>query len=402
MNATRQDRTSGGPLEAYRFFVEIGELKPDVQQEQAAERLQVLHDELAVYEARRHTGSLFKRIFSKRTVGEGAPQGVYLYGDVGRGKSMIMDLFFDTAPVASKRRSHSHDFMQDCHDEIHRWRQLSGKERRREMGSKATDDPIPPLADKIARDAHLLCFDEFQVTDVADAMLLGRLFEALFARGVVVVATSNRMPDDLYEGGLNRQLFLPFIDMLKDRLDMLELTGPTDYRLDRIKGVPTYYSPVDEDSTNALRAAFFKMTDRDVEDADSVPSEELEVKGRKLFVPKSSKGVAVFSFKRLCANPLGPADFLAIAWRFHTVFVVAIPQLSADKRNEAKRFVTLIDTLYENNVKLFCSAAVSPQDLYPAGDGAFEFSRTVSRLEEMQSEAYLARGHGVQQNNSAE
>jgi len=401
LSNTNKDRISGGPLEAYRFFVEIGELRPDVQQEQAAERLQVLHDELAVYEARRHTGSLFKRIFKTWARSSSAPQGVYLYGDVGRGKSMIMDIFYDTAPVASKRRSHSHDFMQDCHDEIHRWRQMDAKARKQHAGY-AGDDPIPPLADKIAREAHLLCFDEFHVTDVADAMLLGRLFEALFARGVVVVATSNRMPDDLYEGGLNRQLFLPFIEMLKDRLDLLELTGPTDYRLDRIKGMPTYYHPIDEASTNALRAAFFKMTDRDVEDAASVPSEELEVKGRKLFVPKSSKGVAVFSFKRLCANPLGPADFLAISWRFHTVFIVAIPQLTKDKRNEAKRFVTLIDTLYENNVKLFCSAAVPAAELYAEGDGAFEFSRTVSRLEEMQSEDYLARGHGIQQNISAQ
>ncbi|HKJ75154.1 MAG TPA: cell division protein ZapE, partial [Alphaproteobacteria bacterium] len=217
----------------------------------------------------------------------------------------------------------------------------------------------------------------------------------LFDLGVTMVATSNRPPDDLYKDGLNRALFLPFIELLKDRTDVVELDGPTDYRLDRLSGLPVYYTPVNQETSDALATAFFRMTDHDVADRASVPTAEIEVQGRKLFVPKSLKGVAVFSFKRLCHNPLGAADYLAIARRYHTVFVVAIPQMGTDRRNEAKRFTTLIDALYENNVKLFCSAAVRPNELYPSGDGSFEFARTVSRLIEMQSDDYLARGHGV-------
>ena len=226
-------------------------------------------------------------------------------------------------------------------------------------------------------------------------MILGRLYEKLFEKGVVIVSTSNRPPDDLYKGGLNRDLFVPFIEMIKTDMDVTKLSGGKDYRYQRIKGLQTYYTPVNTETTDALRKVFWALTDRDVGDPATVPSDEIEVKGRKLFVPKAAMGAAVFSFKRLCANPLGAADYLAIAWRYHTVFIVAIPKMEKENRNEAKRFVTLIDILYENNVKLFCSAEVLPEDLYPAGDGSFEFSRTVSRLHEMQSKEYLEKGHAV-------
>jgi len=230
---------------------------------------------------------------------------------------------------------------------------------------------------------------------VADAMILGRLFTALWDQGVVTVATSNRMPEDLYKGGLNRQLFLPFIDLVRARLDVVELSGPTDYRLDRLGGAPVYYAPISDEATRALSETFYRLTDHEVGDRSAVGPEEIEVKGRKLFVPIGSRGVAVFSFKRLCENPLGAADYLAIAWRYHTVIIVGIPRMGPEKRNEAKRFVTLIDALYENNVKLLCSAAAPPDELYDAGDGSFEFQRTASRLMEMQSADYLARGHAV-------
>ena len=325
---------------------------------------------------------------------KGVPKGLYVYGGVGRGKSMLMDLFYELAPVKAKKRVHFHEFMLDIHARLKEWRGMSAKERAARGGRVVGDDPIPPVARQIAMEATLLCFDEMQVTDIADAMVLGRLYKELLERGVVIVATSNRVPDDLYKGGLNRQLFLPFIEMIKSQFEVVPLDGPTDYRYDRLKGVDTYYTPIDEVSTAKLSEAFFRLTDRDVENRDKVPSDELTVQGRKLFVPKAARGVAVFSFKRLCANALGSADYLAIARAYHTVIMVAIPQMGPENRNEAKRFVTFIDALYEHGVKFLCSAAVPPADLYEAGDGHFEFERTVSRLMEMQSEDYLHRGHG--------
>ncbi|MBL4836248.1 MAG: AFG1 family ATPase, partial [Kordiimonadaceae bacterium] len=316
------------------------------------------------------------------------------YGGVGRGKSMLMDLFYEIAPLKAKRRVHFHEFMLEVHVRLKEWRGLSGKERAARGGRASEDDPIAPVARQIAAEATLLCFDEMQVTDIADAMVLSRLFTEMLECGVIVVATSNRLPDDLYKDGLNRQLFLPFIERLKEEFDVVSLNGPTDYRYDRLQGVDTYYAPVNAETTAKLSAAFFRLTDRDVDNKDKVPSEELTVQGRRLFVPKAARGVAVFSFKRLCANPVGAADYLTIARAYHTVIMVAIPQLSKAKRNEAKRFVTFIDALYEHGVKFLCSAAVPPAELYPAGDGSFEFERTVSRLMEMQSENYLHRGHG--------
>ncbi|WND01625.1 cell division protein ZapE [Temperatibacter marinus] len=391
-----------GPLETYHEMARIGEITIDQDQLRVVEHLERLFSELKDYPevAGRSKGLAMRswrmmKMFSWGNRKLIAPKGLYLHGGVGRGKSMLMDLFYDCAPVRFKRRVHFHDFMLDVHARLKVWNDMSTKERAA-MGSRATgDDPIPPVARQLAQEATLLCFDEMQVTDIADAMVLARLFGELLDRGVVVISTSNRVPDDLYKDGINRQLFLPFIERIKKDFDVVPLDGPTDYRLGRMKGLQTYYSPLNEESTDALRAAFFKLTDRNVEDADQVPTDMVEVQGRKVFVPKAARGVAVFSFKRLCAAALGAADYLAIARRYHTIIMVAIPKLGPHNRNEAKRFVTFIDALYENGVKFLCSSEAEAVDLYKEGDGAFEFERTVSRLMEMQSEDYLKRGHGA-------
>ncbi len=392
-----------GPLAAYEQLEKEGEIRSDPDQLRVLECFERLYADLSEYpEVGKRSGGLtlkswrLSNFFRWSGGDKTPPKGIYVYGGVGRGKSMIMDLFYDVAPVKSKKRVHFHEFMLDVHAKMKEWRSLSGKERAARGGRASEDDPIPPVARQLAADATLLCFDEMQITDIADAMVIGRLFKEMLECGVVVVATSNRPPDDLYKDGLNRQLFLPFIERLKSDFDVVSLNGPTDYRYDRLKGVQTYYFPVDKETTAKLSAAFFRLTDRDVGNREKVPSDELMVQGRKLFVPKAARGVAVFSFKRLCANPLGAADYLAIARTYHTVIMVAIPELSREKRNEAKRFVTFIDALYEHGVKFLCSAAVEPEKLYPSGDGSFEFERTVSRLMEMQSEDYLARGHGVE------
>ena len=385
--------TGDGPLAAYEALRARGDLKPDAAQQAVVRRLDRLHLDLMKW--RPEGGGFLDKLLGRSRKPDAPPRGIYMHGDVGRGKSMLMDLFFAGAPVEAKRRVHFHAFMLEVHGRIHAWRQMSQAEREQAAGKGAGDDPIPPLAREVAREARLLCFDEFQVTDVADAMILARLFTALWGQGVVTVATSNRPPEDLYKDGLNRQLFLPFIDLVRTRLDVVALDGPTDYRLERLGGAPVYYTPISEEATRALSETFYRMTDHEVGDRAAVGPEELEVQGRTLFVPIASRGVAVFSFKRLCCNPLGAADYLAIAWAYHTVIVVGIPKMGPDMRNEAKRFVTLIDALYENNVKLLCSAAAPSKHLYDAGDGSFEFHRTASRLNEMQSADYLARGHAV-------
>lgn len=397
-----QSASEHGPLAAYRALEAEGEIKPDDDQLRIINHFERLYSELCDYPeiGDRSKGLSIKswrlaHFFRWSGGDKKPPRGLYIYGGVGRGKSMLMDLFYEVAPLKAKKRVHFHEFMLDVHARMKAWRTMGGKERAALGGRASEDDPIPPVARQMATEATLLCFDELQVTDIADAMILSRLFNELMDRGVVVVATSNRPPDDLYKDGLNRPLFVPFIDKIKDSFDVLTLDGPTDYRYDRLKGVETYYSPVNAETTAKLSDAFFRLTDRDVENRDKVPSDELTVQGRSLFVPKAARGVAVFSFKRLCANALGSADYLAVARAYHTVILVAIPQLSKDKRNEAKRFVTLIDALYEHGVKFLCSAAVPPAELYPAGDGAFEFERTVSRLMEMQSKEYLHRGHGI-------
>jgi cell division protein ZapE len=273
--------------------------------------------------------------------------------------------------------------MLEIHAALHAAREASG------------EDPIPRVVALVASRARLLALDEMQVKDVADAAILSRLFTGLFERGVTVVTTSNRAPDDLYKDGLNRQLFLPFIALIKVRCTVETLDGPIDYRLQRLGGAPTWYTPNGARATKLTSDAFFRLTDFPVANREMVPAETLTVHGgRTLFVPKSAKGVAVFSFARLCRRPLGAADYLTIARHYHTVFIVGIPVMTPENRNEAARFVTLIDALYEYKVKLIASADAEPPQLYPAGDGAFEFERTVSRLMEMQSAEYLALGHG--------
>ncbi len=378
-----------GPLATYRELVQAGELEADAAQLNAAEHLELLHLRLEDYE-RQGTRGFFS--FLNSSSRENKPQGTYLHGDVGRGKSMLMDLFFEHAPTAPKQRVHFHSFMLETHKAIAAWRSLGDKERSRQVNfvKDAGDDPIAPVARGIAQSATLLCFDEFQVSDITDAMILSRLFEALFDEGVIVVATSNRAPDALYEGGLNRQLFVPFIDLVKTHMDVVHLNAPVDYRLSRISGAPVYYFPLSEEADACMDAAWRRLTD-----CDAGAREELEVQGRKFIVPQAAKGAARFSFDDLAGQPLGAADYLALAQHFHTVLIDRIPCMRREQRNEAKRFVTLIDALYNNHVKLICSADGGPDELYEQGDGAFEFARAASRLVEMQSEDYLAHGHAI-------
>lgn len=361
----------------YAELTAAGELRPDPDQGAAVEILDDLAEELAETKNR---GSLIWRLAGRM---KAPPAGIYMWGGVGRGKSMLMDLAFQCIPYAPKRRVHFHEFMQEVHERLR-------AERAKEEG-----DPIPPVARAIAAEAKLLCFDEMVINNSADAMILSRLFSQLLEAGVTVITTSNRPPKDLYLGGLNRELFLPFIALIERELKVVPLNGPTDYRLHRLGGMPTWYVPNGPDATKALAEAFFRLTDYPVEDRAKVPTEELRLPGgRTLHVPKSLKGVAVFSFKRLCGEARGAADYLAIARHFHTIILVGIPKLGPENRNEAARFVTLIDALYEHKVKLLAAADASPQDLYVHGDGAFEFERTASRLLEMQSADYLALGHG--------
>jgi len=362
----------------YHELVAAGELKPDPDQAMAAARLAEIQLKLESVPLR---GGLLQRWFGR------APDPVrwlYIWGGVGRGKSMLMDLFFDSVAIDRKRRAHFHEFMLDIHARLK-------VEREKEKG-----DPIPPVVTALADQARLLCFDEMVVNNMADAAIMSRLFAGLFDAGVTVVTTSNRHPDDLYKDGLNRQLFLPFIDLVKQRLDVMALDGPTDYRRDRLGNARTWLVPNGPEATAALSETFFRLTDYPPEDRAHVPSADIDVgAGRSLHVPKSLKGVAVFSFKRLCAEARGAADYLAIARRYHSVIMVGIPILGPHNRNEAARFVTLIDALYEYRVKLLAAADAVPDALYPEGDGRFEFERTVSRLMEMQSEEYLAEGHGA-------
>ena len=367
-----------GMLARYERLVAAGELQADPDQRHAAERLDRLQKDLEA----ENSGGLLLQLFRAKKAN---PQGVYMWGGVGRGKSMLMDLFVETLGIEEKRRAHFHEFMLEVD---------------RRIAQRRTSDPGDPtgkVARDIAEDVRCLAFDEMVVTNTADAAIMARLFTALIRdQGVTVVTTSNRPPKDLYKDGLNRSLFLPFIDLVEEELDVLPLNGPTDYRLDRLGDIDTWHSPLGEKATAQVREAFFRLTDYAPEDADNVPSGEIDLGGgRTLHVPKSLKGVGVFSFRRLCGENRGASDYLALAHAFHTVIVVGIPAMSPDNRNEAIRFTKLIDALYENNVKLFATAAAAPENLYTSGDGAFEFERTVSRLKEMQSADYMARGHGA-------
>ena len=367
-------------LERYETLIADGELRADPDQRAGALRLQQMQDALQALPPR---GSLLWRLMAREAKPESI-RGLYMFGGVGRGKSMLMDLFYDSVRINRKIRVHFHEFMQDIHARL------------RVERDKMLGDPIPPVARQFTDNYRLIAFDEMVVNNSADAMIMSRLFTAIIESGVTVVATSNRPPDDLYKDGLNREHFLPFIALIKQRLDVQSLNGPTDYRLERLSGTETWHVPNGPQATAKLREAFFRLTDYPPDDAKNVPTAQVEISGgRTIHVPKSLKGVAVFSFKKLCGEARGAPDYLAIARRYHTIFLVGIPQLGPENRNEAARFVTLIDAMYEQKVKLIGAADASPGDLYSSGDGRFEFDRTISRLMEMQSDSYLALGHGA-------
>ena len=359
----------GTSLDGYRRRLAENEIEPDAAQAEVAARLDALDGKLASY---RPKNGMISKFFGKQ---QEPPKGLYIWGAVGRGKTMLMDLFFEETAFAPKRRAHFHEFMADVHERI-------AKARHDVPG-----DPIPHVADEIAKEAKLLCFDEMHVTDIADAMILGRLFEGLFAAGTVVVTTSNATPSDLYKNGLNRQLFLPFIEKLEKQLDVVQLGAKKDFRLDKLSGLQLYFYPSDAAAKAALDDHWARLTGN-----HRGKPQTLEVLGRKVPVPLASMGVARFNFRDLCDKPLGANDYLHIAHAFHTILIDDIPQLTSDRRDVARRFINLVDALYDNRICLIASAAAEPSALYPKGDGSELFERTASRLIEMRSEAYLV-GH---------
>ena len=370
-----------GPRAVYQDMIANGSLAADPAQAGAIDHLQDLWERLRGYDPKPSPPAargLLGRLLKLRHAEEYVPTGLYLVGEVGRGKSMLMDLFFDTALVGRKQRIHFHRFIQGVHARIHAYKQAHPD----------VTDPIPPLADQIAGEAALLCFDEFQVNDIADAMILGRLFQALFDRGVVVVTTSNTAPDDLFKGQPGRDAFLPFIALIKQRLELLVMNGARDYRRERMRGLRTWQVPVDEMSRRELDKAFLRLTG-----GSAVRPVTLTVTGRDLTVPQASDGVARFDFDGLCNRALGAGDYLAIATNFHTLVLDGIPRLSPDNYDQARRFIVLVDTLYDQRVKLIASADAPPDQLYQRGENAKMFERTASRLDEMQSEDWLGLAH---------
>jgi cell division protein ZapE len=371
-------------VDQYDALVAHGRIERDPYQVMIAKKLDALAETLLESRLAGKSSAL-GWLFASRRAKTPPPQGLYIWGSVGRGKTMLMDMFFDSIEIESKRRVHFHAFMADAHRRIFAWRQ------KKKAGEVKGDDPIGPVADDLAKDAQLLCFDEFAVTDIADAMILGRLFEALWRRKIIVVATSNVDPVDLYRDGLNRALFLPFIDMIRSNMEVVRLDARKDFRLEKLGGAPVYHTPADDAAHAALTKAFRSLTGVETGRPASLP-----LLGREIAIPQAVGHVARFDYADLCKKPLGAIDFLAIAENFHTLFVDNIPVIKPDERNEAKRFINLIDALYDQRVKLLASAEAGPSWLYLATQGreSFEFARTVSRLVEMQSEEYLALPHG--------
>ncbi|QDZ01692.1 cell division protein ZapE [Nitratireductor mangrovi] len=362
--------------QAYERLIERGEVTRDLAQEKIAKRLDRLVEELANKRLAAKSSAL-GWLFARRREPKAPVKGLYIHGAVGRGKTMLMDLFFELVPVNRKRRVHFNDFMAEVHDRIGRHRTAL------KAGEVKGDDPIPPVARALAGEAWVLCFDEFSVTDIADAMILSRLFSALFEEGVVLVATSNVAPQKLYHNGLNRPLFEPFIAILARHADVMSLDSDTDYRLEKLNRLPVYLTPLDEETGEAFEAAW-----RDYANGAAEQAEEVAVKGRSIKVPRATRDAARFTFEELCGRPLGARDYLAIAARFQTLFVESVPVFDDAMRNEAKRFILLIDTLYDKRMRLIASAAAQPQALYRGRTGtteSFEFERTASRLIEMQS-----------------
>jgi len=369
----------------YAAAVVAGHIESDDAQLDVLATMAQLEARIAQHRLARKSSSL-GWLFANRERALPPIKGLYIYGDVGRGKTMLMDLFFAASPVVRKRRAHFHEFMLDVHEGVHAVRQNMKR------GEYSGEDPIRLVADALADHAWLLCFDEFHVTDIADAMILGRLFTRLFAREVVVVATSNVPPDELYRQGLNRALFVPFVRMLEDRLDVVRLDARTDFRLEKLAGMPVWHAPADARADAALDDAWRRLTG-----GHAGAAQQLAVHGRSLRVPRAYMGVARFSFHELCQQPFAAADYLRIAREYHSVILDRVPAMTYDDRNAAKRFIILIDTLYDQNVKLIASAAADGEALYRADRGfeTAEFKRTASRLIEMRSQAYLARPHGA-------
>ena len=370
-------------FELYENLVAAKKLERDRAQASLMMQLVALERRVAAHRSARRTRPV-GWLFGGRTQDEPV-KGLYVHGDVGRGKTMLMDLFFEASPVVRKRRAHFHEFMADVHERVRVFRQ------RLKDGEIDGEDAIRLAAGEIAEESWLLCFDEFHVTDIADAMILGRLFARLFELGVVVVATSNVAPSELYKEGLNRALFAPFITMIERHMEVIELKARTDFRLEKLAGQKVWYVPADDAATAALDAAWRRLVGR----SSGMP-QELSVKGRRLRVPRAAMGVARFFFHDLCEQPLAAPDYLRIAHEFHTLIIDRIPVMGFDQRNAAKRFIILIDTMYDHAVKLVASAAAEPDALYEASDGyeAAEFKRAASRLIEMRSQSYLALPHG--------